>query len=72
MKIKVGYTTYVEVEMKVDDKFAPLMEDETEDNWRERDKLCDEMLSIVGPQVGARPNYIGVLTEDEEICIFEI
>ena len=72
MKIKVGYTTYVETEMEVDDKFVPLTEDETEDNWLERDRLCDEMLSIIIPKIGKTPGYIGVLTEDEEICIFEI
>lgn len=72
MKVRVGYTTYIETDVEIDDKFSALLEDETEDNWRERDKLCDEMLSIVGPQVGARPNYIGAIVEDEEICIFEM
>lgn len=71
MKVKVGYTTYVETEMEVDDKFAPLVEDETEDNWREQDRLFEEMLSIIIPEIGKAPSDIRVLTENEEICIFE-
>jgi hypothetical protein len=75
MKVRVGYTTYIETDVEIDDKFSVLEEDETEADWEERDKLCDEMLGILRNTVGEiHIDSVVTLDEDgEEInCIFEM
>ena len=78
MKVRVGYTSYIETDVEIDDKFSILEEDETGTDWTEwtkRDKLCDEMLEILRNTVGEiRSNSVVTLDEDgEEInCIFEM
>ena len=75
MKVRVGYTTYIETDVEIDDKFSVLEEDETEADWRERDKLCDEMLDILRNTVGEiHIDSVVTLDDDgEEInCIFEM
>ena len=78
MKVRVGYTSYIETDVEIDDKFSVLEEDETGADWTEwaeRDQLCDEMLEILRNTVGEiRINSVVALDKDgEEInCIFEI
>ena len=78
MKVRVGYTSYIETDVEIDDKFSILEEDETGADWAEwvkRDKLCEEMLEILRNTVGEiRINSVVTLDEDgEEInCIFEM
>ena len=75
MKVRVGYTTYIETDVEIDDKFSVLEEDETEADWKERDKLCDEMLEVLRNTVGeGHIDSVVTLDEDgEEInCIFEM
>ena len=78
MKVRVGYTSYIETDVEIDDKFSILEEDETGADWTkwaERDKLCDEMLEILRNTVGEiRIDSVVTLDEDgEEInCIFEM
>ena len=78
MKVRVGYTSYIETDVEIDDKFSILEEDETGTDWTEwvkRDKLCDEMLEILRNTVGEiHINSVVTLDEDgEEInCIFEM
>ena len=77
MKVRVGYTSYIETDVEIDDKFSILEEDQPGADWAEwvkRDKLCDEMLEILRNTVGEiRINSVVTLDEDgEEInCIFE-
>mgnify|MGYP003438501823 FL=1 len=78
MKVRVGYTSYIETDVEIDDKFSILEEDETGADWTEwaeRDKLCDEMLEILRNTVGEiRINSVVTLDKDgKEInCIFEM
>ena len=78
MKVRVGYTSYIETDVEIDDKFSILEEDENGTDWTEwakRDKLCDEMLEILRNTVGEiHINSVVTLDEDgEEInCIFEM
>jgi hypothetical protein len=75
MKVRVGYTTYIETDVEIDDKFSVLEEDETEADWEERDRLCDEMLGVLRNTVGEiHIDSVVTLDEDgEEInCIFEM
>ena len=78
MKVRVGYTSYIETDVEIDDKFSVLEEDETGADWTEwveRDKLCDEMLEILRNTVGEiRINSVVTLDEDgeENNCIFEM
>ena len=78
MKVRVGYTSYIDTDVEIDDKFSVLEENETGTDWTEwakRDKLCDEMLEILRNTVGEiRINSVVTLDEDgEEInCIFEM
>ena len=78
MKVRVGYTSYIETDVEIDDKFSVLEEDESGADWAEwveRDKLCDEMLEILRNTIGEiRINSVVTLDEDgEEInCIFEM
>lgn len=75
MKVRVGYTTYIETDVEIDDKFSVLEEDEIEADWKERDKLCDEMLEVLRNTVGeGHIDSVVTLDEDgEEVnCIFEM
>lgn len=75
MKVRVGYTTYIETDVEIDDKFSILEEDETEADWEERDRLCDEMLGVLRNTVGEiHIDSVVTLDEDgEEVnCIFEM
>ena len=78
MKVRVGYTSYIETDVEIDDKFSILEEDETGADWTEwvkRDKLCEEMLGILRNTVGdIRINSIVTLDEngEENNCIFEM
>ena len=75
MKVRVGYTTYIETDVEIDDKFSVLEEDEAEADWKERDRLCDEMLGVLRNTVGEiHIDSVVTLDEDgEEInCIFEM
>ena len=78
MKVRVGYTSYIETDVEIDDKFSILEEDETGAGWTEwakRDKLCEEMLEILRNAVGdIRINSVVTLDEDgeENNCIFEM
>ena len=78
MKVRVGYTSYIETDVEIDDKFSILEEDEAGADWTEwvkRDKLCEEMLEILRNTVGdIRINSVVTLDEDgeENNCIFEM
>ena len=74
MKIKVGYTKYVEEPFEVDDKFLPLLDDETKwyDCFGNPTPLYEEFNKVINNlQYEIDGEIYRVLSEDEQISFAE-